>query len=116
MTKSIPIKKTTDPFYRYKMPEIEILQIGKKTQLSNLQDISICLKVKVEELFKYIFKTLNTMGQLKNKQNYQLSGNFNKEKIQIVIYDYIEKFILCKICSIPEIKNNVCLACGAINP
>lgn len=115
MTKTIPIKKTSDPFYRYKMQEIEILQIGKKTQLSNLCNISISLKTKVDNLFKYIFKSLNTMGQLKNKENYQLSGNFTKEQIQTIIYDYIEQFILCKTCSIPEIKDKVCLACGAIN-
>lgn len=110
--KTIPMKKTSDIFYRYQMPEIEILFIHKKTQLCNLNEISKSINIKDSNiLFKYISKKLNTMGQVKNDL-YFISGNFDKTIIQNIIYDYINSFLLCKTCNIPEIQNGKCLACG----
>ena len=115
---SINKKFANDPFYRYKMNKVDVSVKNKKTTINNLTEICKNLKTEEKLLFKFLTNTLGTFGQDKNN-NYIISGTFDCNKIQDVIYTFIDKYILCKNCQFPELskENNiiVCKACGAHN-
>lgn len=103
-----------DPFYRYKMDKIIINVKNKKTILTNLSSISQTLKIDPKILFRYITSKLATFGQEKNN-SFIISGVFDCDKIQNLIYDFIDIHILCKKCKFPEVSNSICKACGFNN-
>lgn len=103
-----------DPFYRYKMDKINITVKNKKTILTNLLNVSHTLKVDPKVLFRYITSKLATFGQEKN-ESYIISGIFDIDKIQNLIYDFIDTHVLCKKCKFPELSDSICKACGFIN-
>jgi translation initiation factor 2 beta subunit (eIF-2beta)/eIF-5 len=115
---SINKKFVNDPFYRYKMNKVDVSVKNKKTTINNLAEICKILKIEEKNLFKFLTNTLGTFGQDKNN-NYIISGTFDSNKIQDVIYTFIDKYILCKNCQFPELckENNIviCKACGASN-
>ncbi len=111
---SIKKKFVDDPFYRYKMEKIDISIKNKKTIINNLINISNTLKIEPKVLFRFITSNLASFGQEKNGL-YIISGAFDINKIQDVIYIFIDKYILCKKCNFPEIENGICKACGIKN-
>jgi translation initiation factor 5 len=121
----ININNLEDPFYRYKMPEAKIKNYNNKTIIENLEDISIHINTPVEILIKYISCILGTNYNIKDQT---FNGLYNKNKIYEIIYDYINKYVICKKCNIPELTysclnitlkkkkiNSFCSACGDIN-
>lgn len=108
---SIDKKAIDDPFYRYKMEKIEVSIRNKKTVLNNLKTICNTLKTEEKILFRFITKNLNTFGSSES-DTYFISGVFESKKIQEVIYNFIDKYILCKKCKFPEISEGICKACG----
>ncbi len=126
MTKiSINSNFRNDPFYRYQMNHIEsnITNRGNGTftTLNNLDKISNDLYTPNEILFKFISFDLGTSYNLKKKN---LKGSYKSDKIQKSIDKYINYFVLCNKCSIPEVSPVVegkkkkaklimnCVACG----
>lgn len=103
-----------DPFYRYKMDKITVTIKNKKTNLINLSNISNTLKIDPKIMFRYITSRLGTFGQEK-KESYIISGVFDADKIQNLIYDFIDIYILCKKCKFPEVSDSICKACGFNN-
>lgn len=110
---SINREFVNDPFYRYKMDKINITVKNKKTNLTNLINVSSTLKIDPKILFRYITSKLATFGQEKN-DSFIISGVFDIDKIQNLIYDFIDINILCKKCKFPEVSNGICKACGFI--
>ena len=116
MSNLINIIQGDDEFQRYKMPEVEINHSNKKfTIIKNSDIISKHLHMKEDILCKFISLEKNT----NNKKN-KLNGLFEKIEIQKIIYDFIENFVLCDKCGLPELKHkaydknilNKCLSCG----
>lgn len=63
--KLVNIPRTvTDPNYRYKMPLLQQIKIGKgineRTQLLNLVEIAKCLYIEVQTITKYFSQALGT--------------------------------------------------------
>jgi translation initiation factor 5 len=121
----ININNLDDPFYRYKMPEVNLKNNNNKTIIINIEKISLYINTPCEILIKYISYILGT--NYNNKDN-SFNGLYNKDKIQEIIYDYINEFVICKNCNIPELLysnikisskktklNSICSACGKIN-
>jgi translation initiation factor 2 beta subunit (eIF-2beta)/eIF-5 len=121
----ININGCEDDFYRYKM---EIIQItnggygnGQFTIIKNMKRIEKDLNTPSEVLFKYLAYTL---GSSYNNKKDSLTGTYTQDNIQLKIYDYINNFVICVYCGIPEltyyiiIKKKIeckCSACGKIN-
>ncbi len=120
--------KTSDIFYRYKMDKIKTTQTGRggncHTILENLDTISTQINTAPELLLQYIG---NISGCNTKKDNgYVLKGHYDAEKIQEIIYSFINFATLCQKCNIPELSpkilkdNNdknkflmmICSACG----
>lgn len=114
-----------DPFYRYKMPKINSRQAGQGngcyTFLDNISDVSNSINTPNQILFSYI---TNSLGTSYNEKKQTITGHYTDEEITNCIYDYIDSFVLCKKCTIPEIIINIegtkkkkkinckCSACG----
>jgi translation initiation factor 5 len=114
-------RNNDDPFYRYKMPKLKIRMAGKGngeyTILDNIDELCKTLNTPINILLGYISKTL---GVNYNENKKTLTGHYTEEQLMNIIYDYIDFFVLCHKCSIPEItptiENNKlyysCSACG----
>jgi translation initiation factor 2 beta subunit (eIF-2beta)/eIF-5 len=123
----ININNSNDKFYRYKMDSVEITNFSSKkpyTMINNIESICKELGHPSTILVKYIANLFSTSC---NESKKSLNGIYNMNQIQDAIYSYINNFVLCIKCNIPEIipfiqgtkKNKVlslkCNACGHIN-
>jgi len=121
---SININNTDDEDYRYKMPKISIKLGGAGngifTTINNMNEIAESLNTPPDIIYKYISYTL---GSAFNEKKNTFTGHHTN--IQYIIYDYINFFVLCPTCNIPELtyalqkinsKNynliSKCSACG----
>lgn len=121
------INKSIDENYRYKMPAI-ITNFkgggnGKFTIITNIEEISNSLNTPSEIINKYISYTI---GSSYNDKDKSITGHHYN--LQDTVFEFINNFIICTICGIPELsynlekisnkKNNLickCSACGNIN-
>lgn len=115
-----------DSSYRYRMPKLEINQTGSgkncHTLLSNLDEISMSLGHPSNIILKFIGFKKGTSCYLDNNS---IKGHYSNCDIQDEIFHYINSFVMCPNCSIPELipelnliskkKKNInmrCSACG----
>lgn len=117
-----------DPNYRYQMPKIIVSHQGSgggvKTKFENIKEVAHALKVPMDYPLKFIGKELGSMTEQK-KDVYLINGNVLAEKMQEILDKFIEKYILCPKCKLPETriffkkeKNEIrckCRACGTIS-
>ena len=120
----INVNNSDDPFYRYKMEKVSITNKGFGnglfTIINNLENIAKSINTPVEILYKYIS---NDLGSNYNEKKKSMNGNHTHEKIQESIYKYINDFVICSKCGIPEINYLLdnkkvearCSACGSLN-
>jgi translation initiation factor 2 beta subunit (eIF-2beta)/eIF-5 len=123
MAKKININgDSSDPFYRYKMQEVIVRQQGAFYAFLNVDDICAekgGINRPLADVQKFLNKNLHTSFTYKNK-SLITSAPITKDSIQNMIFQYINKFILCTKCASPEtivnkIKTktyNICKACG----
>ncbi|KAL6121842.1 hypothetical protein NUSPORA_01185 [Nucleospora cyclopteri] len=117
-------RSINDPFYRYKMPPVEIAVETNKTLLKNLELICKSFHRDPQHVLKYLSLNFgcNTKIVTAGTTKFYLTGVFDSEKIQNGIYDFIDNFVLCKKCENPETRfieqNGVlkrsCNSCGSI--
>lgn len=122
---SLNINGKNDASYRYKMPAIESQKIGNgngcHTMLTNLDVVSSSISCPLKILLKYISLTFGTNC---NEKKVTINGHHSTSDIQKAIYAYINSYLLCSSCSVPELIPNVegkkkrktlhfrCSACG----
>ena len=111
--------------YRYKMPifkfKIEGKGNGVKTLIVNLKDIGESIYRNPSYILKWFSKKLGTFTQINEKENrFILNGIHNdREKMTQLLYEFINKFVMCKNCNNPETEFDYkkeqiinCNACG----
>ena len=115
-----------DPNYRYKMPRIVATTQGSggnvKTKLENIKEVSHALTVPTDYPLKFIGKELGSQTEIKNDVHL-INGSHAPEKLQILLDKFIEKYVLCPKCKLPEVRIFVkkgeirckCRACGTIS-
>ena len=122
---SINSTQRKDPYCRYKMKSVMIKTVEQgqyaKTTIINIDEISDSLYHPPDILFKFIGFNLGTQADFKKKT---LKGSYESNVIQKSIDKYIDNFVLCNKCSIPEIDPEIegkkkkvacimhCAACG----
>jgi translation initiation factor 5 len=115
-----------DPEYRYKMPavfgKIEGSGNGIKTALPNISDVASSLHRPPGEVNKFFGTELGAQTRYNSDTDRAIvNGAHNDQVLQDLIKKYIDKFVLCPNCSLPEteykIKHEIiyhnCKACGA---
>lgn len=118
-------RNNNDNNYRYKMPKLVSRLCGRGngsfTILDNLTDISETLNTPFSILFNFIARSL---GSSCNEDKKSITGHYQTDELIEQIYKFIEFFVLCQKCFIPELTveimgskkkkhlNVVCSACG----
>lgn len=118
-------RESNDPFYRYKMPDVKVRQAGKGngcyTFIDNIEDICKAINTPSIILLNYMARIL---GSSFNEKKMTITGHYTYEQILNVMYDYIDYFVLCHQCYIPELTPRIegkkkkkqlfysCSACG----
>jgi translation initiation factor 5 len=112
-----------DPSYRYKMPKIVGKVEGKgngiKTVLLNVDDLSVALKRDPAEITKFFGCELGAQTTFAADRAI-VNGAHRESDLQTHLSKYIENFVLCANCHLPEthykIKEGLisqkCIACG----
>jgi len=122
----------SDPSYRYKMPRLqtktECRGNGIKTSVGNIADVARCLKIPPQYLIKFFGYELGAITKYEDKENEGIRaivmGNHENGHMQKLLDKFIEAFILCPTCKLPEIDLKVksgdilglCKACGFNGP
>lgn len=115
-----------DPAYRYKMPtvvgKIEGRGNGIKTVISNISDLGLSLHRSPPEVNKFFGCELGAQTSYSEETDRAVvNGAHTDTVLQSMIHRYIEYFVLCPQCGLPEteykIKSDLiwhrCKACGA---
>lgn len=115
-----------DPNYRYKMPKLITAIQGSggntKTKLENIKEVAHALTVPPDYPLKFIGKELGSQTDIKN-DNYLINGNHSADKLQQILDKFIDKYVLCPKCKLPEARIFIkkseirckCRACGGIS-
>ncbi len=114
-----------DTNYRYIICIMEYKKINKKGTLITILDnfIKFCQQLEFNKdiLIKIIGKELSCKtGIDKNTNLYYLQGDFMPNQVNSILYNFIQKYLLCVKCDKPEVllkcKNEKikqkCKACG----
>mmetsp|Transcript_29419 Transcript_29419/g.43193 ORF Transcript_29419/g.43193 Transcript_29419/m.43193 type:complete len:401 (-) Transcript_29419:2016-3218(-) len=115
-----------DPEYRYKMPavygKIEGRGNGIKTVIPNITDVALALHRAPGEVNKFFGCELGAQTTYSTDTDRAVvNGAHTDVVLQQMIHRYIEKFVICPQCGLPEtdykIKSEIiwhkCAACGA---
>jgi len=115
-----------DPEYRYKMPavfgKIEGSGNGIKTAIPNISDVGLSLHRSPAEVNKFFGTELGAQTRYNADTDRAIvNGAHTDAVLQDLVHRYIEKFVICPNCRLPEseykIKSDIiwhrCKACGA---
>lgn len=115
-----------DPEYRYKMPavfgKVEGSGNGIKTAIPNISDVGLSLHRAPAEVNKFFGCELGAQTTYSADTDRAIvNGQHTDAVLQDLVHRYIDKFVLCPNCKLPEteykIKNGTiwhkCAACGA---
>ena len=108
---------------RFEIPPIEGHFQGKKTILTNLNQIASHIRRNSEHISKFLMKELATKGTF-DQEKFVLNNKISSKKINPKIEQYVNEFVICHECKKPDTeitkqeKQEVlhCLACGAKHP
>lgn len=115
-----------DPEYRYKMPavfgKIEGSGNGIKTAIPNITDVGTSLHRNPGEINKFFGTELGAQSRYTADTDRAIvNGAHTDAVLQDLMHKYIEKFVLCPNCGLPETEYKIksetiyqkCAACGA---
>lgn len=105
---------------RFEVPAARVTQEGKKTVVINFGEICDRLNREPDALAKYLLREIGTAGT-RNDGRMVLNGTFSADDINAVILKYVEGYVLCRECHLPDtrlLKDGResfirCEACGA---
>eukprot|EP01080_Neovahlkampfia_damariscottae_P004846 gene4846-8431_t len=97
---------------------------GGTTCFSNLTTVTKQLGTEPKYFCKYLELTLQRKAQINEQNQLIIKSNIEDYKILDIIFDFVEKFILCPSCKSPEGKmyfdkeklKIACPCCGDTNP
>lgn len=112
-----------DPSYRYRMPKLTAKVEGRgngiKTVITNVVDIGLSLHRDPQEITKFFGCEIGSQTSF-SADRHIVNGAHNAPDLQNHLSRYIENFVLCKQCRLPETEYKIksglisqkCAACG----
>jgi len=108
---------------RFEIPKVKGHIEGKKTIVTNFQQIVDSLRRDPKHMLKYLLRELATPGNI-DGQRLLLGRKISSAQINEKIQKYANEFVICEECGKPDSKllkeGNVlmlkCTACGAKRP
>lgn len=118
-----PIRGKTeinDNSYRYKMEKLNLQKERTRTCITNLPKIALELKIPSHDLIVAFIKKKLSIAITEKDGKIYITNDIDKQLILNTLYEFIEYFVLCKKCHLPELeysmlKNKVktdCNSCG----
>lgn len=106
-----------DIYYRYKMPQLHISYTKGQIYFINIKQVAKSLQCESNIIIKYFGSSLATLSNVKNNS---ISGKFTVDELSNIMIKFINKYILCSVCNLPELyftKNDdnvisICNSCG----
>ena len=117
------LNQIIDSMHRYQMHRIIFQKDKEKLHIKNLDIICTDLQIPdTDIIISFIKKRLSVQITEKNNQIF-VSSKTDQQSIQNTLYEFIEYFVLCKKCKLPELSyalDNkklilICSACGEHN-
>lgn len=108
---------------RLSTPDADAQKDGAFTRLTNLEEIADTLSRDPDHLHRFIQRELGTNGKLEEGVG-RYNGNFTGSDFDATIQEYIETYVLCGECGLPDTRLVTedrtpmlrCDACGAFRP
>jgi len=105
---------------RLELPRLRQSVIGMRTIIYNFKEISDALNRDPQHLLKYLTREMATAATMQESRVI-FQGKFSQETLGRLIQRYMENFVLCPICKLPDTKIVkekrlsflICEACGA---
>ncbi|MFC7165544.1 translation initiation factor IF-2 subunit beta [Halospeciosus flavus] len=106
---------------RFEVPDPTVRKEGNVTVYENFQATLDRLGREEDHVLKFIQNELGTAAQIDEKGRARLTGEFDQDRVADVLDEYVEKYVACPECGLPDTKleteNDVerlkCEACGA---
>lgn len=112
-----PIRGTepiNDPYYRYQMTIMDVRKEKTKICITNLDQIAKDLKLPNKDvLVTYIGKKVSAklrvekMGKSGSHDRVTMPGNMDLNLVRESIYPFIQTFVLCPTCRLPELSYSI---------
>ncbi|KAG0045807.1 hypothetical protein BGZ83_008975 [Gryganskiella cystojenkinii] len=125
-----------DPYYRYKMPALEIrinparvrtnnpqkeaIEVPASTQIQNLSAVARALNRPLEYVSKFFELELEMLGVADDRQRwFKLQGGaLSEQELMLTLDKFIRRFVLCYVCNNPEtaltiLNTHIMKECGA---
>ncbi|WP_336002963.1 translation initiation factor IF-2 subunit beta [Halorientalis halophila] len=108
---------------RFDVPDPEVRQEGNVTVYENFQDTTSRLGREDDHVVKSLQGELGTSGHIDESGRARLTGEFSERRIQEALDDYVEEYVRCSECGLPDTRLERergalvlrCEACGAIS-
>ncbi|MFB6112520.1 MAG: translation initiation factor IF-2 subunit beta [Halodesulfurarchaeum sp.] len=106
---------------RFEVPDPDVRAEGNQTVFENFQSILSRLDREERHLLKFLQDELGTSAQIDERGRARLTGEFSQRRVGDVIDDYVDTYVLCPECGLPDtsVTNEQgaelleCSACGA---
>jgi translation initiation factor 5 len=100
-----------DPHYRYRMPKPLVIYEGRntgvRTILENASEVAQALEVPPIYISKFFNQEFGAQCKLDKQDRVVVNGKFPAEEILEKLFDFTDKFVLCKQCGLPETEMSV---------
>ncbi|MFC3476644.1 translation initiation factor IF-2 subunit beta [Halobacterium litoreum] len=106
---------------RFEVPEPNVRKEGNVTVYENFQSTLDRLGREQDHVLKFIQNELGTSAQIDESGRARLTGEFDGDRVEAVLDEYVETYVTCPECGLPD-TNLVteddterlhCEACGA---
>ncbi|MFB6133543.1 MAG: translation initiation factor IF-2 subunit beta [Halanaeroarchaeum sp.] len=106
---------------RFEVPDPTVRKEGNVTVYENFQDTLDRLDRDEEHVLKFLQDELGTSARIDERGRARLTGEFNADRVAAVIDEYIETYVICPECGLPDTNITTehgaelleCDACGA---
>lgn len=110
-----------DEEVRFDVPNPDVRPEGHVTVYENFQDTVDIMGREADHFLKFLQDELGTSAQIDERGRARLTGEFNERRIQDVLDEYVETYVICPECGLPDTKLTtergaeilMCDACGA---
>ena len=104
------ITEIIDPYYRYTMDKIKMEKRKNVNVITNINNISKDLDRDPEMIILYIKKKLS-IPLIYKKKEIIINSMIKSDEITNILYEFIEYFVLCGRCKLPETTLNISEDC-----
>jgi translation initiation factor 2 subunit 2 len=114
------IPEVSSKHERRELPRLHHSVIGMRTIIYNFKEIADALNRDPQHLLKYLTREMATAATMQESRVI-FQGKFSSETLGRLIQRYMENFVVCPVCKLPDTKIVkekrlsflICEACGA---